>query len=246
MRTMKTRAGGELRPGVTICRPARVRYQIPAPRAEREVGHQVRADRGARQQAEAGQQAGGGQQAEAGQQAGARQDAGAMVTTLYRMHYRSLVRLAALLVSDVGTAEDIVQDSFAAMHDMGRALADTDAALCYLHRSVVRRSRSAPQRRPAGDTHAPGGAEDGGAEDGGAEDGGAEDGGPGRGLPGSAVVSALRALPVRQREVLVLRYFADLTEAEIASATGMSIAAVRSQAAGALSSLHAELHPAAG
>ena len=228
MRTMKTRAGGELRPGVTICRPARVRYQIPAPRAEREVGHQVRADRGAGQEAEAGQ------------------DAGHMVTTLYRMHYRSLVQLAALLVSDVGTAEDIVQDSFAAMHDMGRALADTDAALCYLHRSVVRRSRSAPQRRPAGDTHAPGGAEDGGAEDGGAEDGGAEDGGPGRGLPGSAVVSALRALPVRQREVLVLRYFADLTEAEIASATGMSIAAVRSQAAGALSSLHAELHPAAG
>ena len=229
MRTMKTRAGGELRPGVTICRPARVRYQIPAPRAEREVGHQVRADRGA------------GQQAEAGQQAGARQDAGAMVTTLYRMHYRSLVRLAALLVSDVGTAEDIVQDSFAAMHGMGHALPDTDAALCYLRRSVVRRTRSAPRRQPTGDTHAPGGPEDGGPED-----GGPEDGGPGRALPGSAVVSALRALPARQREVLVLRYFADLPEAEIASATGMSIAAVRSQAARALSSVHAELHPAAG
>ena len=217
MRTMRTRADGELRPGVTTCRPARVRDQIPAPRTEREVGHQVRADRGARQQAEAGQQA------------GARQDAGAMVTTLYRMHYRSLVRLAALLVSDVGTAEDIVQDSFAAMHGLGHALPDTNAALCYLRRSVVRRSRSAPRRRPAGDTHAPGGP---------------EDGGPGRALPGSAVVSALRALPIRQREVLVLRYFADLPEAEIASVTGMSAAAVRSHAARAMSSLHAELHPA--
>ena len=234
MRTMRTRADGELRPGVTTCRPARVRDQIPAPRTEREVGHQVRADRGA------------GQQAETGQQAEAGQDAGQMVTTLYRMHYRSLVRLAALLVSDVGTAEDIVQDSFAAMHGMGHALPDTDAALCYLRRSVVRRTRSAPRRQPAGDTHAPGGPEDGGPEDGEPEDGEPEDGGPGRALPGSAVMSALRALPARQREVLVLRYFADLPEAEIASATGMSIAAVRSQAARALSSVHAELHPAAG
>ena len=214
MRTMKTRAGGELRPGVTICRPARVRYQIPAPRAEREVGHQVRADRGV------------GQEAEARQEAGAGQDVGHMVAALYRMHYRSLVRLAALLVSDVGTAEDIVQDSFAAMHGMGHALPDTDAALCYLRRSVVRRTRSAPRRQPAGDTHAPGGP---------------EDGGPGRALPGSAVVSALRALPARQREVLVLRYFADLPEAEIATLTGTRIAVVRTYATRGMSSLRAGL-----
>jgi FixJ family two-component response regulator len=56
-------------------------------------------------------------------------------------------------------------------------------------------------------------------------------------------VSALRALPVHQREVLVLRYFADLPEAEIASATGISRAAVRSHAARAMSSLHDELRP---
>ena len=141
--------------------------------------------------------------------------AGQAVTILYRLHYRSLVRLAALLVSDLATVEDIVQDSFAAVHGMWQALPDTDAALSYLRRSVVRRSRSAPCPQLTG-------------------------------IPGSAVVSALRALPVRQREVLVLQYFADLPEAEIASATGMSTAAVRSHAARAMSSLRAALPPVGG
>jgi RNA polymerase sigma-70 factor (sigma-E family) len=165
-------------------------------------------------------------------EAQAERDAGQAVTTLYQMHYRSLVRLAALLVSDLATAEDIVQDSFAAVHGTWHALPGTDAALCYLRRSVVRRSRSASRRqRPAG-TSAP-------------DLGGA---GPDAGipLPGSAVVSALRALPARQREVLVLRYFADLTEAEIASATGLSAAAVKSHIARAMSSLRAELRAADG
>jgi len=144
-------------------------------------------------------------------------DAGQAVATLYQMHYRSLVRLATLLVSDLATAEDIVQDSFAAVHGVWQALPDSDAALSYLRRSVVRRSRSAPGPQLTGVP-----------------------------LPGSAIVSALRALPVRQREVVVLQYFADLPEAEIASATGMSTAIVRSHAARAMSSLSAALPPAAG
>ena len=150
-------------------------------------------------------------------------------------HYRAeitLVRLAALLVPDLATAEDIVQESFAAAQVRWRTLPDADDALCYLRRSVVRRSRSAPRLRlPAGPRalDLPGD-------------------GPEAGLPlrGSAVVSALQALPVRQREVLVLRYFVDLPEAEIASATGISTAAVRNHAARAMSSLRAELRPAAG
>ena len=63
----------------------------------------------------------------------------------------------------------------------------------------------------------------------------------GTGEPGSAVVSALRALSVRQREVVVLRYFADLPEAAIAAATGLSMAAVRDHAARAMSLLQAGL-----
>ncbi len=157
----------------------------------------------------------------------AEHDISQAVTTVYRLHYRSLVRLAALLVSDLATAEDIVQESFTAWHGMRRTLPDADAALCYLRRSVVRRSRSAPRLQlTGGPPGRPGDAPEASLS-----------------LPGSAVVSALRALPVRQREVLVLRYFADLPEAQIAAATGISTAAVRSHAVRALSALHAGLRP---
>jgi DNA-directed RNA polymerase specialized sigma24 family protein len=139
-------------------------------------------------------------------------DACHAVAALYQLHYPALVRLAALLVPDLATAEDIVQDAFAAVHGRWHVQPDADAALAYLRWSVVHRSRSVP---PLGD--------------------------PGAGEPGSAVMSALRALSPRQREVVVLQYFADLSEAEIAAATGMSMAAVRDHAAQAMSSLQAEL-----
>ena len=140
-------------------------------------------------------------------------DTGHAVAALYRLHYPALVRLAALLVPDLATAEDIVQDAFAAVHGRRHVLPDADAALVYLRRSVVHRSRSMPPPGLAESTDE----------------------------PGSEVVSALRALSARQREVVVLRYFADLPEAEIASATGMSVAAVRKHAARAMSSLQAGL-----
>jgi DNA-directed RNA polymerase specialized sigma24 family protein len=152
----------------------------------------------------------------------AEQDAGHAVAALYRLHYPALVRLAALLIPDLAIAEDIVQDAFAAVHGRWHVQPDTDAALAYLRWSVVHGSRSVPPLEgPAADTGEPGSAV--------------------MGEPGSAVMSALRALSARQREVVVLRYFADLPEAEIASATGMSMAAVRDHAAQAMSSLQAGL-----
>jgi DNA-directed RNA polymerase specialized sigma24 family protein len=150
------------------------------------------------------------------------QDAGHAVAALYRLHYPALVRLAALLIPDLATAEDIVQDAFAAVHGRWHVQPDTDAALAYLRWSVVHRSRSVPPLGgPAAGTGEPGSAV--------------------MSEPGSAVMSALRALSARQREVVVLRYFADLPEAEIAAATGMSMAAVRDHAAQAMSSLQAGL-----
>ena len=62
-----------------------------------------------------------------------------------------------------------------------------------------------------------------------------------RKLERSALISALRTLPARQREVLVLRYYGDLSEAQIASAMGISRGAVKSHAARAMSSLRAVL-----
>src|SRR5262249_36009105 len=74
--------------------------------------------------------------------AGARWEPAPAVTPICREHYRSLVRLAALLVADKGTAEDVVQDSFVAMHNAWGRLRDTDKGLPYLRQSVVNRSRS--------------------------------------------------------------------------------------------------------
>ena len=142
------------------------------------------------------------------------------VAALYQLHYPALVRLAALLIPDLATAEDIVQDAFAAVHGRWHVQPDADAALAYLRWSVVHRSRLVPPLEPAEGTGEPA---------------------AGTGEPGSAVLSALRALSPRQREVVVLRYFADLPEAEIAAATGMSMAAVRDHAAQAMSALQAGL-----
>jgi DNA-directed RNA polymerase specialized sigma24 family protein len=142
------------------------------------------------------------------------EDVSRTVAAIYQEHYRSLVRLAVLLVSDLAVAEEIVQEAFAGLHGTWRTLPGHDAALRYLRRSLIRRSRAvaAPQAGPDPDAEA-------------------------------GLLAALRTLPARQREVLVLRYFADLPEAEIASATGISRAAVRSHAARAMSSLRDELRP---
>jgi RNA polymerase sigma factor (sigma-70 family) len=158
-----------------------------------------------------------------GRGAGA-EDVSGTVAALYAEHYRSLVRLAVLLVSDLASAEEIVQEAFADVHGTWRALPGHDAALRYLRRSLIRRSRAADQPRPAAGIPAA------------APAAGSQQAGPEAGL-----LTALRALPARQREVLVLRYFADLPEAEIATVTGTRIAVVRTYAARGMSSLRAGL-----
>ena len=134
------------------------------------------------------------------------------VADLYQEQYRSLVRLAVLLVSDLATAEELVQEAFADLHGTWRTLPGHDAALRYLRRSLIRRSRAAAALQ-AGSAAGP------------------EDG----------LLPALRALPAREREILVLRYFADLPEAEIAVLTGMRIPVVRTYATRGMSSLRAGL-----
>ena len=158
-------------------------------------------------------------------------DADRAVTALYRTHYRSLVRLATLLLRDVSTAEDVVQDSFVAMHNSWPRLRDSDKALSYLRQSVVNRSRSMLRHRIVADRNAPTPAPNmpGGEQEDISE------------LARPALVSALRTLPARQREALVLRYYGDLSEAQIAAIMGISTGAVRSHTARAMSSLLAEL-----
>jgi DNA-directed RNA polymerase specialized sigma24 family protein len=137
----------------------------------------------------------------------AARDADAAVTALYAAHYQSLVRLAALLVLDTGTAEELVQDSFVALHRGWRWLAGRDQALWYLRQSVVNRSRSARRRAPQGPAHCP------------------------------AVVAAMQTLPLRQREAFVLRYYAGLSDSAAARMMGVSTSAVQRHTTQAISSL---------
>ena len=159
------------------------------------------------------------------------EDADRAMTALYRTHYRSLVRLAALLLRDISTAEEVVQDSFVAMHNGWPRLRDSDKALSYLRQSVVNRSRSVLRHRMVVDRNAPKPAPDmpSGEQEYISQ------------LERSALISALRTLPPRQREALVLRYYADLPDAQIAVTMGISTGAVRSHAARAMSSLLAAL-----
>jgi len=150
----------------------------------------------------------------------ARWNADEAVTQLYAVHYRSLVRMAALLVRHSGEAEEIVQDSFVTMHDKWGRLREPEKALGYLRQTVVNRARSSQRRHAVADKHAPRQVPD---------------------TPSSehhmmtaetrtAVMEALHQLPRRQREVLVLRYYSDLTEADIAATLGISRGAVKSHA----------------
>ena len=79
-------------------------------------------------------------------------DADQAVAQLYSLHYRPLVRLAALLVRDAATAEEVVQDAFVAVYGGWQRLGDAEKALAYLRQAVVNRSRSVLRHRTvAGD-----------------------------------------------------------------------------------------------
>jgi RNA polymerase sigma-70 factor (sigma-E family) len=153
------------------------------------------------------------------------------VIELYSQHYRALVRLAALLVRDTPTAEEVVQDSFVAMHDGWQRLRDTDKALAYLRQAVVNRSRSVLRHRTVIDKNLQKAPPDMPSAEHGAF----------ILLERSAVVAALRGLPARQREAIVLRYYADLSEAQIATAMGISRGAVKSHTARGMAALRAAL-----
>jgi DNA-directed RNA polymerase specialized sigma24 family protein len=140
------------------------------------------------------------------------------VTVLYGQLYRALVGLAALLAGDVTAAEELVQDSFVALHAAWPRLPGRDGGIAFLHRSVIQGSRvvTADRRKTA----AP----------------------PG----GSAVIAALRALPALQREAVVLRCCAGLADGQIAAAMGVSTAKARGHIARAMAVLRAELQADAG
>lgn len=141
---------------------------------------------------------------------------------LYEAERSRLVCLAAMLVGDHATAEDVVQDAFAAVHRRWQSLDHQSGASAYLSacvvngaRSVLRRRRTALRRLRAADP----------------EDGPPADAALMLAEDHCAVVAAVRRLPRRQQQVIVLRYWLGLTEAQIAQALRISRGSVKSAAA---------------
>lgn len=177
--------------------------------------------------------------------------ADAAVAAMYAAHYRSLVGLAVLLVRDgnADTAQRVVQDSFVALHRNWRGLAGQDdggdRALLYLWQRVVSGSRRAGRQPASGST--PGDAAAGPAPEDAAAGGEASDpaavlaAGDAAGPASAAVLAAMRALPRRQREALVLQHYAGLSAAQTAQMLGISDGAVQRHSARAMSSLNSVL-----
>jgi RNA polymerase sigma-70 factor (sigma-E family) len=140
------------------------------------------------------------------------------ITAMYKTQYRPLVRMSAMLLGDVGSAEEVVQESFIAVHAAWRRLRDIDKAVPYLRRSVLNRSRSILRHRAVIDRNMPAREPDVPS---------AEQGAIAR-LERSAVIEALRSLPARQREALVLKFYLGLSEEEVAAAMKISTGAVKS------------------
>jgi RNA polymerase sigma factor (sigma-70 family) len=167
--------------------------------------------------------------------AGLSPGAAAAVTTLYAEHALGLVRLAVVLTGDRGAAEDIVQDAFLGLFRRWDHLADTTAPLAYLRVSVLNGCRTALRRRSrlwlgATADFAEAAAESADSVSYGGAAGLAESAET-RALLGDeqrAVAAALRKLPRRQREAVVLRYYLDLSEAETAQAMQVSRGTVKS------------------
>jgi RNA polymerase sigma-70 factor (sigma-E family) len=154
-----------------------------------------------------------------------REHGGADLASVHREHYRSLVRLASLLVDDVGRCEEIVQDAFVKVWRQPPQLGGDDRLPAYLRSAVLNGARSHLRRRGVERRHLRSVASPAEAPEArlAADD--------------HRVLTALRSLPERQREVLVLRYYLDLSEAEIAATLGISAGSVKTHAHRGLTTL---------
>jgi RNA polymerase sigma-70 factor (sigma-E family) len=151
---------------------------------------------------------------EARQAAEARQH----VAALYQAHALGLVKLAVLMVGDQPTAEDVVQDAFLGLYRRWAALQDQEKALSYVHASVLNGCRMIHRGKYRRGRAAPG-------------DPGHAESAEAAAMLGEAhreVLAALRRLPARQREAVVLRYYLDMTEDQAAQAMGVSRGTVKS------------------
>ncbi|MEU9107516.1 SigE family RNA polymerase sigma factor [Streptomyces xanthophaeus] len=156
------------------------------------------------------------------------------LTETYQAHYRSLLGLAALLLDDTASCEDVVQEAFIRVHSARNRVRDRDKTLAYLRQTVVNLSRSALRRRILGLKLLSKPMPDMASAEEGAYDQ----------LERDDLIKAMRGLQRRQREVLVLRYFADMTEAQVAETLGISIGSVKAYGSRGIAALRVAMEAA--
>jgi RNA polymerase sigma-70 factor (sigma-E family) len=153
------------------------------------------------------------------------------VDDLFRLHAVGLVRFALMLVGDQTTAEDVVQEAFLGLYQAWNRVRDPDAVLGYLRTAVVNGARSVHRsRRRARLLRVPHDPPVWSAE------AAAMDGEDRR-----AVLAAIARLPQRQREVLALKYYLDLSEHEVAATLRVTRGTVSATGARALAALARQL-----
>ncbi len=158
-------------------------------------------------------------------------DADRWLRRLYDEHWAAMVRLASLLLGSSDQADEIVQDAMVAVYRRRAMFGDTSPK-AYLRTAVVNACRSAHRHRAVVTKYAQA----------------PDASGPGpdeRALQAETsdeVMAALRRLPTRQQEVLVLRYYSELSEAEIADALGISRGSVKSHSSRGMAALREQLH----
>jgi RNA polymerase sigma-70 factor (sigma-E family) len=154
------------------------------------------------------------------------------VTALFTAHRMDLIRLAVFLTDDRALAEDLVQDAFAALHRRWASVREPAAAIGYLRTTVVNGARASYRRKALVRRHLRVAEPDAGP---------AADYALLLSEEHKAVIEGLRRLPRRQREVLVLRYWSGMSEAEIAATLSISRGTVKSTAARGLDALERAL-----
>jgi RNA polymerase sigma-70 factor (sigma-E family) len=150
---------------------------------------------------------------------------------LFHRHYRALVAVACLLVDDRGAGEEIVQEAFVRMHRSWDRIDDVKAAPAYLRTTVVNLARSRLRRREISRRLKPQAQPDASS----AEDAVVLAEGQ------REMLAVLQSLPRRQRECLILRYYLDLSEAEIATTLGIAPGSVKAYAHRGLAALASKL-----
>ncbi|HEU5143858.1 MAG TPA: sigma-70 family RNA polymerase sigma factor [Dermatophilaceae bacterium] len=149
------------------------------------------------------------------------------MTALFDLHYVELVATARLLVDDRETAEDVVMEAFTALHRRWQLLREPGEAHRYLRSCVLNGARSQLRRRKVRRLH----------EGRQREEPASPQDVAVAGTDHEALSRLMRALPTRQREVLVLRFYLDLSEAEVAEVLGIGKGSVKQHSARGLAAL---------